>query len=162
VTRCVRSSSRPLKLSRSKTDTLPKAREILQEESNVQPVVSVTRQLLTTITNRRHPEMPSDCLRRYPRSISRLDGALQDRRPQPGHELPVYGYVNCALSPDIMSNDTCRRLRRPWILLRRDCYPPRRPQNSLPSPHHHPPRQPRIPPNHSSLRLLRRMPPQIR
>ncbi|KAK5276366.1 hypothetical protein LTR16_011331, partial [Cryomyces antarcticus] len=54
------------------------------------------------------------------------------------------------------------RLRRPWLLLRRDRYPSRRSQNSIPPAHHHPAWQPRVASNHASLRLLRRVPAQIR
>lgn len=35
--------------------------------------------------------MPSDGVRRRPRSIPRLDGAVQDRREIPRHQLPVHG-----------------------------------------------------------------------
>lgn len=63
------------------------AREVLQDESNVQPVVCVylfDPQAVgaTRLTDLDVPEMSSDRLRRYTRPVSRLDGTLPHRRPQ--------------------------------------------------------------------------------
>ncbi len=77
-------------------------------------------------------------MRRHPRPILRPRRTLQSRRRMPRQKLPIP-----------------RRLCRPRLLLRRNLPPPPRPQSTLPRPHNPHPRQPRITPNHPSLRLLR-------
>ena len=55
-----------------------------------------------------------------------------------------------------------RRLCRSRVLQRRNLPPLTSSQSTVPRSHHPHPRQPRISPNHPSLRLLRRMPSQVR
>ena len=69
-------------------------------------------------------EVPGDDLRRRAWPVPRPDGAVQDRRALPRHQLPVHG-----------------GLRGPRLLLGGDSDPARMPQSALQGPHHHPQRQ---------------------
>ena len=84
-------------------------------------------------------------MRRHSRAVLRPRRAVQDRGRVSRQELPLP-----------------RRLRRSGLLLRRDLPPPPGPQGPLPRPHHVDPRQPREPADHPGLRLLRRVPAQVR
>lgn len=55
-----------------------------------------------------------------------------------------------------------RRLRRPWLLLRRDLPSPPRIQSTLPRSYHPYSREPRVAANHTGIRFLRRVPAEIR
>jgi diadenosine tetraphosphatase ApaH/serine/threonine PP2A family protein phosphatase len=66
------------------------AREVLQEESNVQPVVRVTARTYD-ISAHSCSEMPRHSLWRHTRTISRPDGTFQDWWTEPGHKLPLHG-----------------------------------------------------------------------
>ena len=63
------------------------AREVLQDESNVQPVVcsqnAVDGRGKGSQANDICLEMPSNSLRRHTRTIPRSDGAVQDWGPEP-------------------------------------------------------------------------------
>ena len=89
--------------------------------------------------------LPPLDMRRHPRAVLRPRRAVQDRGRVSRQELPLP-----------------RRLRRSRLLLRRDLPPPPGPQGPLPRPHHPDPRQPREPADHPGLRLLRRVPAQVR
>ena len=63
-----------------------KAREVLQDESNVQPVVWIPKHSIHNRgmhTDQIHVEMPSDGMWRYSRAVPRSDGTLSHWRAQP-------------------------------------------------------------------------------
>lgn len=90
-------------------------------------------------------QMSGDSVRRCSRPISRFNGAVSNRRSIARHELLVHG-----------------RLCWSWLLLCGNSDTPRRSQGPIPWTHHHPSRQPRVPPDHTSVRILWRVSAQIR
>ena len=86
----------------------------------------------------------SNSVRWRARSIPRPHGAVQDWRQLARHQLLVHG-----------------RLRGSRLLLGGDCDPARGTQGPLQGPHHHTAWQPRIPTDHTSVRLLWRVPAQV-
>ena len=68
-----------------------KAKEILAKESNVQEVRTLSNFSLSLLTRIILGEMPCDSVWRCARSVSRLDGALQDRRKESRHQLSLHG-----------------------------------------------------------------------
>lgn len=90
-------------------------------------------------------EMPGHSMRWCARSISRSDGIVPDRRTIAGHQLPVHGW-----------------LRWPWLLFGRDSDAASCTQGALSRTNHHFARQPRVPSNHSGVRVLWRMLAQVR
>ena len=70
-----------------------KAKEILAKESNVQEVSSdqLGEDRLLTDYVLFPGEMSGDGLWRRPRSVSRPDGVVQDRREEPRHQLSLHG-----------------------------------------------------------------------
>ena len=89
--------------------------------------------------------LAGDHLRRHTRPVLRPEGAVPRGRRRARDQLPVPG-----------------RLRRPRLLLGGDLPAAARAQSALPGPHHAHPGQPRVAPDHSGLRLLRRVPAQVR
>jgi hypothetical protein len=89
--------------------------------------------------------MPGDRLRRCARSISRPNGAIQNRRQLARHQLSIHG-----------------RLRRPRLLLSRDGHSASRAQGQIQGPHHNTARQPRVETDYTGVWVLRRVLEEIR
>lgn len=119
-----------------------KAREILAEEGNVQVIDSPV-----TVSSFCTPHLFSNIpdLRRHPRSILRPDGAIQSGRSGAEHQLLV-----------------SRRLCRSRLLLGRDVPAAARPQSPLPRQNDADTRKSRESTDHTSVRILRRMPAKVR
>mmetsp|Transcript_14055 Transcript_14055/g.33208 ORF Transcript_14055/g.33208 Transcript_14055/m.33208 type:complete len:271 (-) Transcript_14055:229-1041(-) len=88
---------------------------------------------------------PGDHLRRHPRAVPRPARALPHGRRVPRDELHLHG-----------------RLCRPRVQQCRDDDAAAPAQGSVPAPDHAAARQPRVAADHAGLRLLRRVPAQVR
>ena len=107
------------------------------------PLFLITRSLA-------HPSLPLLLLlpepsTAAPPTTSGPPRALPDRRARARHKLPLHG-----------------RLRRPGLPLGGDGDAARRAQSAAPRPGDDPARQPRVEADHAGLRLLRRVPAQVR